>query len=197
MAQPPKYSILDLPPELRLQIYEHIFQHQMISTMGVRDSALPGSWTSRLPLQTPGILTACRTTYHEALPTARQKTDFSYSLRMWSTAPMCKSSVPGTHLLGRVTSDLAVFFPDLRYEIWSLCVSIRMTLIHLDFCRHVSELDIVFGGYCPFEADMDEIVGLLKAIRCPGKVRIWDVTHANFRPHAVTKLIELGHFLGA
>ena len=79
MSTPPPTGLFTLPPELRLQIYEHIFTSTPVHQQGVGYNGLAFKLTSP-----PGILLASKSIYNEAIKTFYATTPFHFHISAYA-----------------------------------------------------------------------------------------------------------------
>jgi hypothetical protein len=199
MASPAATSLLGLPTEVRLQIYEHIFQGHVVNITG----------SSMQQSKCPGIFMVCRQTFSESLPVARSMTDFRFALPMAvvkqgpHAGNTCDFILPDITLLKHLCLSVRPWpvnhiFQDPAWDLADGCDTFISTIKSLDFCTHALILEIETRGngfYYP-RSRVGCIVSALATITCSGQVSVLDRTLSP-SPYASTRFDELAEALGA
>ena len=183
------FRIMDLPPELRLHIYDQIIpEHRFILVLGglvYHDTS--GKYNVGPARYAPGtvsLLRCCKTIHREALPVLFEKS--TLYIQLWDAAVQARCHANSTiwKVLGNVADYAALrhaervvlsVCSDEEADNAALRHTIEETLGGLDYCRSVKRLDITItvGTFLYTDIDqkgIDSLIDGFKSIECPGDI---------------------------
>jgi hypothetical protein len=167
--------LLELPPELRLIIYEHLFADELILYYNpYRISTRPSPFVKH---NQAAILSTCHLLYKEALPIA-QSTRYVFQPKdekfAWARYLKLQSA------LSRVKDiTIRAWTPAHFAEQSGLSFDGRITalsnlLSSLDFCEHATQLRVYFHWEeCgDTNKDFDQLIDVFRRVKCRGAIEL-------------------------
>lgn len=166
--------LLRIPPELRLEIYGHLFPTQIRNYECIGNH--PALIRCLKETQTNGaILRTCREIYNEALPVLYSKTTFEFT-----PTPLTGMGVSRSRVL-KAFADIAqmkkvkihIYLPAGQEDVEATVVVTKALLDKLDHCKYVQELELdLHTREGQLDRESKTILNVYKNVQCLGAVEV-------------------------
>jgi hypothetical protein len=191
---PSRISLLGLPPELRLRIYEEVFPHQICYVEHDEKEII---MTSAMGKLSGAMLRTCRLIYREAHPVLYSRTVFDMWVNLFRAPTIQRArSFIWRHMPGTAHRRLFIE-PRLMKQVTFNVLEhndptpsracIHAMIEALDGCAHVTRLQINFDGRPLMTGRvrngrngvLPKLITALQTLRCRGAINVTIASHSD------------------